>query len=199
MNTYRRIAALAVTFSGLLLAQTPALKVYVFSSGDSATDGAVTQALKDRGYQATLGIRTGDFNGSSVQLTDYNTVVALGSGGNVPTGGITALQSFLQGSGGLILDAPMLDGNLSNNRSGVLVPVLPATRCTYLTHIKTSFLRVDPPEPGFDDGVAASFDVSLPRYFPGYSDSEVCLTPAASSTASSFRSTGGRTRCRCSR
>ena len=55
MNTYRKIAALAVTFSGLLLAQTPAIKVYVFSSGDSTSDGAITQALKDRGYQVTLG------------------------------------------------------------------------------------------------------------------------------------------------
>ena len=181
MSTYRKIAALAVTFAGLLLAQTPAIKVYVFSSGDSTTDGAVTQALKDRGYQVTLGVRTGDFDGTTVQLTGYDTVVALGSGGNVPAGGITALQRFLQGSGGLILDAPMLDGNLSNDRSGVLVPILPATRCTYLTHIKTSFLRVDPAEPGFDDGVAAAFDVSLPRYFPGYPDSEVCLTPAAAS------------------
>ena len=181
MNTYRKIAALAVTFSGLLLAQTPAIKVYVFSSGDSTTDGAVTQALKDRGYQVTLGVRTGDFDGTTVQLTGYDTVVALGSGGNMPAGGITALQRFLQGSGGLILDAPMLDGNLSNDRSGVLVPILPATRCTYLTHIKTGFLRVDPAEPVFDDGVAASFDVSLPRYFPGYSNGEVCLTPAAGS------------------
>ena len=73
----------------------------------------------------------------------------------------------------------MLDGDLSNDRSGMLLPVLPATRCTYLTHIKTGFLRIDPPEPVFDDGVAASFDVSLSQYFPGYSDTEVCLTPAS--------------------
>ena len=132
MNTFRKIAALAVTFSGLLLAQTPAIKVYVFSSGDSTTDGAVTQALKDRGYQVTLGVRTGDFDGTTVQLTGYDTVVALGSGGNVPAGGITALQRFLQGSGGLILDAPMLDGNLSNDRSGVLIPH-PSSHTLYLS------------------------------------------------------------------
>ena len=91
------------------------------------------------------------------------------SGGDngVPTSGITALQKYVQGSGGLILDAPMLDGDLSNDRSGILLPVLPASRCTYLTHIKTRFLRVDPPEPGFADGVSASFDVVVVPVFPG--------------------------------
>ena len=59
-------------------------------------------------------------------LTDYQMVVVLGGDVGVPTAGITALQKYLQGSGGLILDAPMIDGELSNDRSGVLLPVLPA-------------------------------------------------------------------------
>jgi uncharacterized protein (TIGR03437 family) len=163
------------------VAQTAALKVYVFSSGDSASDGAVKQALTDRGYLATLGISLGNFDGSSVQLSGYNTVVLLGGDSRIPIGGITALQQYLQGSGGLILDAPVLDGDLTNDRSSILLPMLPAGSCNSLNHTKTSLLRVDPAEPVFDDGIAASFTVSPFPYFTGYGETEACLTPATGS------------------
>ena len=89
----------------------------------------------------------------------------LGGDNGVTTAGISAFQKYLQGSGGLILDAPMINGELSADRSGVFVPFLPAKSCSYLSHNKTSFTRIDPAEPVFDDGVAATFDVTLSQYF----------------------------------
>ena len=135
------------------------------------------QALQSRGYQANLGIRAWEFDGVAFQLTGYQTVIVLGGDGRVPIGGDSGAAEVPASLGGLILDAPMINGGLANDRSGVLGPFLPAVSCSYLSHNKTGFLRVDPAEPGFDENVAGSFDVSLSAYFQGYSETEACLSP----------------------
>src|SRR6476659_2538808 len=88
-NGIQVLALLTLSFCGLLPAQTPApLKVYVFSTGDSVSDTALIQALKDRGYLADLVILSSAFNGTNVPLTNYHTVLLAGSGTRMQAAGI---------------------------------------------------------------------------------------------------------------
>src|SRR4029078_10855839 len=85
---------------------------------------------------------------------------------------------LLNPSGRLILYPPLLDSDLANDRSSILFPLLPATGCSYRTWDTTKLLRVDPAEPGFSDGIAVSFAISLTPYYAGYPATEMCLHPS---------------------
>src|SRR5215467_12533504 len=79
-------------------------RVYIFRGGELASDNAVRQALQDRGHSPSLGIETKDFDGTQVNLGDFDVVVAISNAdGTVrTTSGKTALRDYLQGGGRLV-------------------------------------------------------------------------------------------------
>lgn len=154
------------------------LRILVLRSGDSDSDNMVLKSLTDKGHMPTLGSLATAFDGSGVDLTKYQVVVALGGAvgfGSMPSGGLVALKNYLHGAGGLIADSQLLQNQLRNDRT--LLPLLPGTSCGELSHSTTGFEMVGPSEPILTAGVAASFNVNLTlNYIGTRTYNESCLT-----------------------
>jgi len=94
------------SFSVTVMPPPPAKKIYVISSGNSAADGAVMNALASSGYTPTLGAQPHEWNGTQANLNDYKVVVLLNSynwaGNSMPDAGQTALLNFVNSGGGLV-------------------------------------------------------------------------------------------------
>ena len=54
------------------------LRVYVFRTGDEASDEAALEVLRERGHDAKLGVRLAHLLSADVRLSDYHVLVLLG-------------------------------------------------------------------------------------------------------------------------
>ncbi len=178
--------ALNITGSGLVPQTVPisltvatGVRVYIFSGGEPASDNAVSQALQNAGHDPNLGVQTPDFDGTQVNLTDFDVVVALyNENWNRPmtAAGKSALQSYLFG-GGRLVTAEWFIYDLTGDTT--LGPLLPATRGVNAANLTSAtYTQVEPVDPIIQNGLPPSFTFSVSNY----SDNGECLTPVSGAT-----------------
>ncbi len=126
-------------FALLLPAIASGARVYILSGGDPTSDNAVRQALQNAGHSPNLGIETPDFDGTQVNLSDFDVVVALYNENwqrPMTAAGKSALQSYLLG-GGRVVTSEWFIYNLTGDTT--LGPLLPATRTLNASKTLTCF------------------------------------------------------------
>lgn len=165
-------------------AQRPAVRVYVLEGGHRPSDLAVAQALRDRGFQVTRGVNTSAFDGTRVNLADYDVLVTLYTSGwttPVPEAGLAAIRAYVEGGGGLVT------GEWFGWR-GQLSEIMPSTNCLWNTATQTSYTQVAP-HPLINAGLPISFTFNL----GDFSGSETCLVARPEATVFYSSSNGGGT------
>lgn len=163
-------------------AQRPAARVYVLEGDDRASDQAVAQALRTRGFSVTRGVNTHLFDGTQATLSDYDVVVVLYTANwslPVPAGGLAALRSYVEGGGSLVT------GEWFSWR-GQLGDLMPTTNCRWNTAPSTTYTQVAP-NAQINAGLPISFTFSL----GDFAGSESCLEARPEATVFYGSSNGG--------
>jgi len=142
-----------------------AVKVYIFSGGDSASDNAVSQAIQDRGHSPSLGIPASSFDGTQVSLTDYDVVVLLDNKfilGRMPAAGRAALRDYLLAGGRLVTGEYTF---VELGTDATLSPLWPVTGCGQGPAIPSiAYTQIEPTDPIIHAGMPASFTFSLDNF-----------------------------------
>jgi hypothetical protein len=132
------LAALAPLAGGLR--QANADSVLLLSTGVAAEDNAVVNLLTADGHTVTVGPQYQSYTGSS--LSGYSAVIMLQNngtdGGNMPSGGQTALLNYVSSGGGLLTGEWSVWGNAAegfNTTLAPLFPVIPSTAYNYSSQI----------------------------------------------------------------
>jgi hypothetical protein len=97
-------ATLALLWGGMAAAPVRAGMILLLSTGNPAEDSAVSGVLAARGQSVTVGPQYTAFTGAG--LSGFDAVLLLPNynwpAGDMPAAGQSALQSFVQGGGGLV-------------------------------------------------------------------------------------------------
>lgn len=177
-HLWRHLAAFAAPLLLIALVAPPAqqataqriARVYILQGGDAASDQAAAQALQARGLNVTRGVATHLFDGTQVDLADYDVVVALYTANwdkPVPAGGLQAIRAFVEGGGSLVAGERL-------GQSGQLTDLMPATNCGWGSATSTTYSEFAP-NARINAAVPASFTFSLGNF----GGSEACLEPRA--------------------
>lgn len=183
------IAALSLIASlGLLRApqgaeaQRPAVRVYVLEGGHRASDQAVAQALRDRGFVVTRGVATPDFDGTQANLADYDVLVVLYTANwSTPAipAGLAAIRAYVEGGGSLVT------GEWFGWR-GQLAEIMPSVNCSWNTAPSTTYTQVAP-----NSVINAGLPLAFTFPMGDFTGSESCLQARPEATVLYGSSNGG--------
>lgn len=162
-------------------------RIYILRTGDDASDQAMVRALTERGHQVSLGVRASQLDSAAVRLSDYHAVVATGASADLPSSVIKTLATYVDTSGGLLTDGPLMY-RLRYGPEETLR--LPAKWCNYYFHRSgaTTLERIDPPDPVVLDGIPPSFNFGLSTVA---GMNEQCLSTAADGKLLLYSRTAG--------
>lgn len=106
------------------------LSVYLMSSGNAATDSAISSALAVRGHTVTIGVEAWAWDGTQATLSDYD-VVVMANSSNLGSGSMSAegaheLRKYVYNGGGLVTGEWTIRNIDLEGRHRELDPVVPA-------------------------------------------------------------------------
>lgn len=158
--------------------------IYVLSGGDADADAAVVEVLETAGHQVTLGVETPEWDGTQVNLHDYDVVVMLynENWSSAPqSAGMRALNAYLRTGGGLITGEWFIWRGSSE-----LTEFLPATNCGWNSQGSTRYDEVVA-----DPLISANVPISFTFDLSNYDGTESCLQPKPGATIFYTSSNGG--------
>lgn len=172
----------ALPGAGGVTAQRPAVRVYVLEGDDRASDLAVAQALRARGFSVARGVNTHVFDGTQATLSDYDVVVVLYTANwnlPVPPAGLDAIRAYVEGGGSLVT------GEWFSWR-GQLGELMPTINCRWNTAPATTYTQAAP-NPLINAGLPLAFTFNL----GDFAGSETCLEARPEATVFYSSSNGG--------
>lgn len=139
-------------------------KVYVLSSGNAGGDAAVMEVLRLGGHLPTLGVPFANFDGSGVNLSQYDAVLPLNNynwnSGLPHFNGISALIAYVNSGGGLVTCEWLVWNLVNRGYSAALYAMLPVTGGTFNVANATTYTRATT-SATMDRDLPASFTFSL--------------------------------------
>ena len=138
--------------------------VYVMSGGNSTADQAVLNALIARGHTPVIGVQSYLWDGTQVNLNQFEAVVLLNnynwSKGSMPTSGQAALLNYVGGGGGLVTGEWLIWNMDAANTHKDLEPMIPADGGQFNGVTSTAYTQVIE-DPIINNGIPPSFSFNL--------------------------------------
>ena len=139
--------------------------IYVLSSGNSANDEAVLNALTARGHIPVLGVQPYEWDGTQADLSNFDAVVFLNnynwsSSGSMPANGQTAIINFVSAGGGLVTGEWTVWNIYSGAKHSNLEPLMPAVEATFNYTLSTTYTQFTA-DPVINNGLPSAFNFTL--------------------------------------
>jgi hypothetical protein len=139
-----------------------ALKVYVFSCGETDDNQAILNVLSNAGHKAVLGPDLSDWNGTQANLSKFHVLVLQYSHNyttdDMPLVGQSLIRAFVKAGGGLITgEWTLYESDSTNGTLQALVPLFPAfSLAKYVSNTNALFTRATP-DPILDYNLGPAF------------------------------------------
>jgi len=138
--------------------------VYVMSGGNSTADQAVLNALIARGHTPVIGVQSYLWDGTQVNLNQFEAVVLLNNYNwnqpGMPANGQSALLNYVAGGGGLVTGEWLIWNMDSAGKHKDLEPMIPADEGTFNAGTSTTYTQVTE-ESIINNGLPPSFSFNL--------------------------------------
>jgi hypothetical protein len=141
-----------------------AANVYVFSSGDEATDRYLMSTLTGCGHTATLGVQFMNFDGT-ISLAGYQAVYlqasANWSAGELPAAGALQLRNWVDGGGRLVTSEWVTYYSTPGEAFAGISTLLPLVPSTNYGSNPTTTFRMATPDPVINLHMPPTFEMPL--------------------------------------
>ncbi|RMG19937.1 MAG: hypothetical protein D6732_29330, partial [Methanobacteriota archaeon] len=167
----------------------PALSVYLMSSGNAVTDDTISNTLSARGHTVTIGVEPQVWDGTQATLSNYDVVVMANSynwnSGSMSAKGAHALRRYIRKGGGLVTSEWTIRNIDLEGRHRELEPVVPADATSYNTYAATQISLTS--DAIIMNGMTTSFNIN----YNNISGSESILAKKTGATAYFINNAGG--------